>query len=163
MLSLILFRHGKSDRGAEYGSDHERPLAKRGIKASKAMGKWLADRELVPDRAVTSSALRARQSLELAAEAGGWDCEIEATDALYGVSAPDVIRLARNEPSSTSRLLFTGHEPAFSYVASLLIGGGSIRLPTAAMAGIEFDDASWSDVAPGGGRLLWLQVPRMLP
>lgn len=163
MLSLILFRHGKSDRDASYESDHERPLAKRGIKASKAMGKWLADRELVPDRAVTSSAVRARQTLELAAEAGTWDCDIEASDGLYQVTAADVIRLVRAQESSTERLLLVGHEPNWSYVASLLIGGGSIRLPTAAMAGIEFDETSWAGVSPGGGELRWLQVPRMLP
>ena len=37
MLSLILFRHGKSNWNAMYDKDYERPLAERGILASK---KW---------------------------------------------------------------------------------------------------------------------------
>ena len=36
---IILYRHGKSDWGAAYGSDHDRPLAKRGINSAKIMGK----------------------------------------------------------------------------------------------------------------------------
>ena len=36
--SIIIFRHGKSDWNAVYGKDHDRPLSKRGINASK---KWV--------------------------------------------------------------------------------------------------------------------------
>ena len=38
MRSIIIFRHGKSDWDAIYDRDHDRPLSKRGIKASK---KWV--------------------------------------------------------------------------------------------------------------------------
>ena len=38
MRSVIMFRHGKSDWDVDYGPDHDRPLAKRGIKAAKKMG-----------------------------------------------------------------------------------------------------------------------------
>ena len=41
MKSVILFRHGKSDWGANYDHDHERPLSKRGIRDAKKMGKFL--------------------------------------------------------------------------------------------------------------------------
>ena len=70
MKTLILFRHGKSDWDSEEPSDHDRPLAKRGRKAAKAMGKFLALAGQVPDSAVTSSAVRARSTLEIAMEAG---------------------------------------------------------------------------------------------
>ena len=39
--SIIIFRHGKSDWNAVYGKDHDRPLSKRGINASKKMGIFL--------------------------------------------------------------------------------------------------------------------------
>ena len=64
MRRLILFRHGKSDWDAPFGSDHERPLSKRGVKAAKTMGLVLARSDLVPDHAITSSAVRARTTLE---------------------------------------------------------------------------------------------------
>jgi phosphohistidine phosphatase SixA len=52
-----------------------------------------------------------------------------------------------------------GHEPTWSHTASLLIGGGSIRVVTGAVAAVEV--ASWAGLAPGGGRLLWMLVPRL--
>ncbi len=160
MPLLVLFRHGKSDWDAEYASDHERPLAKRGKRAAAAMGAWLTAADRVPDRAATSSARRARETLRIAAEAGAWRCPIESRDDLYGVSPAAVLAILRSEPDSTATLVLVGHEPTWSELASQLLGGGSIGMPTAAMAGIDLE--SWPAVEPGAGRLLWLQHPRML-
>ena len=74
MKTLILFRHGKSDWNTDYAADHDRPLAKRGRNAAATMGAMLARIEQVSDRVLTSSAVRARETVELAAEAGGWKC-----------------------------------------------------------------------------------------
>ena len=38
--SIIIFRHGKSDWDANYSKDHDRPLSKRGINASKKWGSF---------------------------------------------------------------------------------------------------------------------------
>ena len=43
MRSIIIFRHGKSDWDAIYDRDHNRPLSKRGVKASKKMGRNAAE------------------------------------------------------------------------------------------------------------------------
>ena len=42
MKRLLVFRHGKSDWDADYGVDFERPLALRGQKAARTMGRFLA-------------------------------------------------------------------------------------------------------------------------
>ena len=80
---LILFRHAKSDWDAPYSSDHSRPLAKRGIKAAKAMGRFLMDTGLIPDQVVSSSAVRAMATVQLAAKAGGWIAPITKKESLY--------------------------------------------------------------------------------
>ena len=74
--SIILYRHGKSDWGAAYGSDHDRPLAQKGIKSAKTMGKLLAKSNQIPELAITSTALRARQTLEFSMIEGKWDCDV---------------------------------------------------------------------------------------
>ena len=66
MKSVILFRHGKSDWNANYNDDYERPLAKRGIKASKIMGQMLSNRNEIPDQIISSTSLRTRTTVELA-------------------------------------------------------------------------------------------------
>ena len=69
------------------------------------------------------------------------------------------------EPPSTELLLVVGHEPTSSETASLLIGGGRVRMPTGALVRIDFDAdiESWADVGPGTGSLSWLLVPRLFP
>ena len=68
MKSVILFRHGKSDWNASYGSDHDRPLNSRGIKAAKKMGLFLSTKNQIPDIVISSTATRAKTTAQLAME-----------------------------------------------------------------------------------------------
>lgn len=162
MKKIILFRHAKSDWGAEYENDHERPLSDRGRKAARKMGAFLTSIGLVPDSIVTSSARRAQKTLALAIDAGRWEGEIRTTAALYDASAWDVLNEIRSEPDETEVLLLVGHEPTWSELVQLLIGGGRIRFPTAAMARIDFEVDHWEEVESGAGQLRWLVPPKLL-
>ncbi len=129
------------------------------------MGQLLARSGQIPDSVITSPALRAVQTLELAMEGGGWSCEVSARDDLYGGGTFGLLGELRGQPPSTELLLVVGHEPTSSEAASLLIGGGRVRMPTGAIVRIDFHDAveSWADVGPGTGTLSWLLVPRLFP
>ncbi|HKF92201.1 MAG TPA: histidine phosphatase family protein [Acidimicrobiia bacterium] len=163
MPGLILFRHGKSDWDADYpGGDAARPLARRGRKASKRMGKFLARAGQAPDAAITSPAVRAEDTLRLAMEGGGWTCPVRTAAALYDGGVAGLLAEVRNEPATTDVLLAVGHEPTWSDAVSAFIGGGDVGLPTAAMARIDFDIDRWEDVRPGTGVLSWVVVPRLL-
>jgi phosphohistidine phosphatase len=162
MKTLLLFRHAKSDWEAEFADDHQRPLNKRGKRDAKRMGRYLVGVGSVPGRVVSSSAVRARKTVELAAAAGEWNCEIEVEDGLYGADAARILALIQKQPDTNDALMLAGHEPSFSEAASVLIGGGSLRLPTAAVACIEFETDRWADVRPGDGRLLWLLTPNVV-
>jgi hypothetical protein len=43
----------------------------------------------------------------------------------------------------------------------MLIGGGDVRMPTAAIAGFEALVATWDAIGPGTCRLRWLLPPRL--
>ena len=75
MKTLIFFRHGKSDWNAGVGEDYLRPVNKRGKKDARRMGRFLAEIGGVPDRIISSTAIRARTTMEIAREAGEqpWD------------------------------------------------------------------------------------------
>jgi phosphohistidine phosphatase len=126
------------------------------------VGRYLAAVGSVPDRVVSSPAVRAVKTVELAAAAGEWSCEIAIEDALYEAGTRQVLAVIQEQPDASDTLLLAGHEPSFSETASLLIGGGSLRLPTAAVACIEFEVERWADVRPSGGGLAWLITPKMV-
>lgn len=162
MKTIVLFRHAKSDWDAEYGHDHDRPLADRGYKGARKMGRFLVTSGLSPDHALSSTALRARQTLAIAAEYGGWSGEATITEALYGATADGMIEQIRTMPEAAQTLVVVGHEPTLSSTVSRLIGGGRVEMKTATMARIDVDVARWADVAPGRGVLAWMLPPGAL-
>jgi phosphohistidine phosphatase len=58
MLTLSLLRHAKSSWANRELEDHDRPLAKRGVKAAGAMGAFIAKEGLRPDLILCSGSVR---------------------------------------------------------------------------------------------------------
>jgi len=158
--TVILFRHGKSDWHTSSGSDHDRPLAERGRLAADRMGRFLADKEEVPQRAISSTALRARDTLDRAVRAGEWSCEVELLDDLYLPSPYGLLDVLRHQVEPVSSVMLVGHEPAWSESLSLFVGGGEYRFPTAAMARVDLATERWVDIDFGLGELRWLVTPK---
>jgi phosphohistidine phosphatase len=158
--TVLLFRHGKSDWDASYDTDHERPLAKRGRRAADLMGAFLAEKGEVPDLAISSTALRARDTLDRAAQAGGWGCRLELLDELYLPNPYLLLDVLQQQDESVSSVMLVGHQPAWSEALSLLVGGGDFRFPTAAIARVDVDVEQWDEVAAGSGELRWLVTPK---
>lgn len=160
--TLLLLRHAKAEREAQAGNDHDRPLSAEGRRTAKQVGAWLSAADLAPDLLLTSSALRARATAELAAAAGRWRCPCRATASLYEASPAEIVEQLRGLEPQVERPLLVGHEPVWSSLATLLIGGGRLRLPTGAVAAVRFELPSWDELAPGEGELVLLVGPKRL-
>tara|TARA_B100000003_G_scaffold197282_1_gene201108 strand:+ start:488 stop:985 length:498 start_codon:yes stop_codon:yes gene_type:complete len=162
MKSVIIFRHGKSDWGAPYGDDHDRPLSPRGINASKLMGTFLLNKKQIPDLIISSTALRAKHTAELAYNQGNWDCEFTLDKNIYGGSPNYLLDLIQAQNDLYSSICLVGHEPNFSSFIALACGSSYVRFTTANMAKINFDVDSWSQIKFGIGSLQWHQRPKDL-
>ena len=162
MKQLLILRHAKSDWKTSFESDHERPLAKRGIGAARLMGRFLTKLDLEPDLVLSSTAVRARQTAELASESGGWHCAMVLCEEFYGSNTAAVLSVIQAQKTDHSRLLLTGHEPTWSELVGELTGGGDPRMPTAAMARIDLPIDDWADLRAGRGTLSWLVSPKLL-
>lgn len=160
MPELLLMRHAKSDWDAPYGHDQARPLNARGRRSAVAIGRLLSLTDRAPELAVTSPAVRAHSTLEIARESGDWPTTVVVDDRLYHGGPDTVIDAVREHAETTSRLMIVGHEPIWSMVASDLLGGASVRMVTGAVLAMEVP--SWPALGRGSGRLLWMTVPRML-
>jgi len=157
--TLILFRHAEAGWDGEVRSDHERPLTREGKEAALAMGRMLRLAGDVPGSAVTSSAVRARATLDLAREAGQWDCPVRVAGELYDADPGRVLEQIQAEPDGTDSLILVGHEPTWSEIVARLAGGGNVKVPAGAMVRIDLDTPSWKLTRFGGGRLIWLVPP----
>lgn len=167
---LVLLRHAKAEP-AGVVVDHERPLALPGRRQASAVGAALAAAGLVPTHVLCSSALRTRQTWEIARTAllatGAPAPEVAVTDALYDASTGDLVAVLQGQPDDATTVLVVGHEPTMSHAAGVLAGPGSddevvtrvrMGVPTAAWSVLEHD-GPWDEVAPAALRLVRLERP----
>jgi phosphohistidine phosphatase len=160
--TLLVLRHAKSSWKVTGISDHARPLNKRGKKAAPRMGQLLFEEDLVPDVILSSSALRARQTADLVAEASGFDGEVVYLDDFYHAWPSDYLDALRTLSEDINLAMILGHNPGMELLLEMLTGEYE-RFPTAALALIQLPIATWSQLNDETeGELLRLWLPRTL-
>lgn len=160
MKRLLVMRHAKSD-WTHSVPDHERPLNDRGRRNAPAMGRALASMGASPDHVLTSTAVRAATTVELAAEAGGWGCEIERRPGLYGASWLGALEELLDVDDAHDTVMIVGHQPTWGTLVHELTGARA-QIRTATVAGIDLMTSSWSQAHRTSGELAFLLQPRML-
>jgi phosphohistidine phosphatase len=162
---LVLLRHAKSDWPDV--ADHERPLAKRGRRDAPVVGRWLGASQYVPDAVVCSTALRARETWDLASAElpPGALPAVRYEPRVYEASVLGLLMLVREFDPAWRTVMIVGHNPG---LAELTVGlarpdaeGVPHAFPTAAVAVLGLP-GPWAEVAPGEGRLLAFTIPAEL-
>ena len=161
MKTLLLLRHAKSDWDDSSLRDFDRPLAARGERDAPRIGKALRKRGILPDLIISSPAARAKATIKAVTRAAKINLEIRFDEVVYGASSPELISLIRGLPDAISCLLLVGHNPGFEDLVGRLSGSHE-RMPTAALACIEFQIDRCEDVNDGDGNLRWLLTPKSL-
>lgn len=163
MKSLLLLRHGKSSWTEASLADHDRPLKKRGVEASKRMGRWLLDNNLVPDCVLTSSATRAVTTAQLASDAMQFSGTTDVIPELYHAEPETLAAVTAQVAENFNRVLIVGHNPGLESWLARLIGRHEV-FPTAALALIELPIESWQSFSlDTRGTLQGLWRPKELP
>jgi phosphohistidine phosphatase len=170
MKTILVLRHAKSDWSDPYLADFDRPLAKRGLNDAPRMGEVLMLYQCVPDRILSSPALRARLTAELVARECGYGKSIHWEDSFYGGGSHDLIAALQRLPDAIERPMLVGHNPTLEETVTLLLGGGgagwnedfSVRLPTAGLVCIDVGVVDWAHLEPGDGILRWFLIPKLV-
>ena len=162
--TLLLMRHAKSDYPPGV-VDHERPLAKRGIREAGLAGEWLRSSVPLIDAVLCSTATRTRETLSRI----GLGAPVTFAESLYATEAGTIIEEIKRVDDEVATLLVIGHEPAMSSVALGLasasgssqaaVEGISTKFPTSAIAVLR-TDVPWRDLKLGGAVLVTFHVPR---
>ncbi|MFO0904587.1 MAG: histidine phosphatase family protein [Pirellulales bacterium] len=160
MKTLILMRHAKSDHADATLTDHQRPLNARGVLSAPKMARRIRDCRLAPDAIVSSTAVRARDTARLVAEALEYTAAIDERRALYLTSPHAYVSEIRSLPDSWQCVLVVGHNPTLESLVNLW-SDEECDFPTAATAVFEWHVASWGRVSlDARPKLLELWRPR---
>lgn len=149
---LVVMRHAEAEQIGR--TDLERELTERGVADATGTGHWLARAEVVPERALVSSAIRAVQTWETAAAAAEWTLSASVDPGLYNADAETILDLLRATEDSVTTLVVVGHNPAVASLANLLDDGEGDDLAGVALLGgfpagsaavFEYD-GSWAEL-----------------
>ncbi len=170
MHRLMLLRHAKSDWSRAGMPDRNRPLNARGREAAPAVAAHIVSQELVPQRALVSTATRTRETWKLMLPFFPRKPETIFEGRLYESSPHAILAVIKETPAAITSLMIVGHNPGLQALAMTLIGSGNAKarenlaakFPTAALAVIDFVTGPWSAVRPGAGRLERFVRPRDL-
>lgn len=175
MRRLLLLRHAKAESTSPSGRDRDRPLAARGLKDAAELGAWLAgQRSLLPDLALISTAVRARETWDIVQQQISDKVPQELAahlPDLYGAEPTQLLAIIRSVAAEDpERLMIVGHNPCLHELALGLIGRGDTtgratlahNLPTSGLVVIDFAVESWDHLAFGNGQLAQFVSPKLL-
>jgi phosphohistidine phosphatase len=170
MLTLFLLRHAKSSWDDARVKDFDRPLAKRGRDAAPRMGAYMAERELIPELVLCSTAARARQTLELVLPSFSPAPAVLFEDGLYLAAAATLLTRLRKIEGGVGKVMIVGHDPGMHRLAVELSATGdpqelqalTAKFPTGGLAVISFQARDWAKIKPATGRLIGFMAPKRL-
>ena len=158
---LLVMRHGKAKGRDAGGSDFDRRLRKRGLRDAKRMGELLAEKGLVPDVIISSSAVRAVMTAEAVADSCGYGGEVVRMESLYLGNAEEYVRVLsemgyeEEGKGLMERVMVVGHQPGLSLLVYQLTGQ-SVDMVTGAIAVIRLGIDGWDavdEIGVGTGKL----------
>lgn len=139
---LVLVRHAEAAAATE--PDRDRPLVAPGLAAAAALGRWLADRGIRPDRVVISPSRRTRQTWQLVAPAEAPAAELD--ERIYDNTVDALLAVVRETAPDVQTLLLVGHNPATAGLAAAF-DPGVRRFPMSGAAIFALDE--WADAPTG--------------
>ena len=164
MRTLYLLRHAKSSWARPLLRDHDRPLARRGQVASRAIADYIAGSHPLPDLVISSTAVRTVQTARLVV--ARWKPRPPVVeDATLYLGTPSEMLSCIRAVVDAPVLMLIGHNPGTAELGRLLAGdrdalGG--KFPTGGLAVLTFAVDDWAQAEPGAGHLQAFVQPRSL-
>ena len=155
MKSLSLYRHAKTEHDSPTGRDFDRRLTQRGERDAARMGEEIRGLRMEFDVILSSPAVRAAQTAELA----GLDRRFD--ERIYNASASQLLAIVHEIEGGAARLLLVGHNPGFEQLGTMLLGK-PLDMPTGTIAGIELLVDDWREAVARCGRLALYLTPAEL-
>ncbi len=150
---ILLLRHAHAEQAGPGQADFDRPLSPEGQAEAESAGRWLLERQLVPDQVLCSPARRTRETLETVLSVVGYvDQRLEP--AIYEAT-PGTLAALADRYRDVGRLMLVGHNPGLERLAALLYSGqsGDYRgMPPGAIALLRLQVGA--EVEPGAASLV---------
>lgn len=156
MKYLFLYRHADTLPQQDGQTDHDRALSPQGEAESTRAGLFLKESALLPEKALCSTAIRARATLGLTAQAAETLIQADFANKLYLANPGDILKQIQDVEGNPSSVMVVGHNPGLHQLCLTLAQSGeqnaltflAHRFPPATLAVFKLELASWEDLSP---------------
>jgi phosphohistidine phosphatase len=167
MRTLYLLRHAKSSWDDPDLGDFDRPLAPRGIDATRRIAARVREQDIAPAVVLCSPAVRAKETLAGLGDALG-SPRVSLEQDMYEANETDLLAVLRTVGPEVESVLMIGHNPSIQRLALLLCTEGELldrvrsKFPTAALATLAIESAEWHRLRMGDATLEAFVRPKEL-
>ena len=165
MKTVYLLRHAKSSWSNPELDDLHRPLNKRGNRNATVMGERFGTREQMPDRIISSPALRARSTAELFASACGFPVEeIIKQPNLYFCGTGAIENNIVSQDDQYQSMMLVLHNPDINtFVDSIGSAPYISNVPTCGLVKLVSDIYHWRDWSCSDAQFEYFDYPKKIP
>jgi len=174
MKYLTIVRHAKSSWGQPGLADHDRPLNERGKKAAPAVATFMHRTYFgggdsppllpLPDRLVTSTALRALSTAQIMREVFAMPVEkLRLESRLYLAEADTILDVMRGFEESWHHAMIFGHNPGLHEFADHILARANIpKVPTCTAVIMALPHEFWGLADWNEAQLIGYITPKSL-
>lgn len=161
MRTLYLLRHAKSSWKDAALTDFDRPLNGRGRRACEAIGGFLKEKEITFDLALSSPAVRARETIDLVLRSAKLRPQLRYDERIYEATPERLLDVVSQLENESKTVVLVGHNPGMQELLTLLTGAAE-EFATATLAKVNFKNSKWVEVGTRKATLEWVVRPKEL-
>lgn len=163
MKTLYLVRHAKSSWKFPELDDFERPLNKRGKRDAPAMGRFLKDKDIMPDIIISSPAVRASMTTRIISDILSYPLSrVKYSDEIYEADTTSLLKVVSRVDDKFNSTMLIGHNPGMTYFANMLAKARIDNIPTCGIFCTELDISSWQEILENCGTFKFFEYPKNL-
>ena len=161
MKTLLLMRHAKADPSTAGVADIDRPLLDEGRQAASRVGSFLKREQFMADVVLSSSALRALETVESVLQAMEISLDVRSDQRIYDGGSLLLLEVLAEVEDDLKTTLLVGHNPVLEDLVQHLTGE-SVHLSPGTLAHVELAAEKWSEVHVGTNKLRSVVRPKEL-
>ncbi|HEY1023679.1 MAG TPA: histidine phosphatase family protein [Sphingobacteriaceae bacterium] len=161
---LLIVRHAKSDWNDYNLRDFDRPLNERGSRNAPEMAMRLVKSHLVPQKLISSPAVRALSTAESFAEAFNIEKnKIKQLREIYEAHTSTLLEIINGLNNRYDYVALFGHNPGVTNLVVKLTDADIYDIPTCGIVLIEFPFDDWGLISSGTGKVNLYDFPKNKP
>jgi len=162
---LYIMRHAKSDWAGTGISDFDRPINKRGEKSAVRIGQWMLENNHIPQKIISSSANRARQTIDLVLKQFDDSYEnISYEKDLYLADADTLLEYIQLYKANVDSLMLVAHNPGLEHLIHFLEKGSKDyqSMTTANLAIFKYSDNQFDPFTDKGELIKFIKPKELI-